>query len=55
MEASWLGGEGSLEGTTETQSDGVTATGAELVGVSKPGSTLLVLVLVVKVGADGGD
>ena len=53
MEASWPGGEESLEGTTETQSEGVTATGAELVVVSRPGSTLLVLVLVVKVGAAG--
>ena len=53
-EATWRGGEASLEGTTATQSEGFTAMGAVVVVVEmRPGSMLLVLVLVVKVGAAG--
>ena len=47
-----------MEGTTVTQSAGLTAMGAVVVEVeTRPGSMLLVLVLVVKVGAgaDGGE
>ena len=46
MEAVWLGAEESLEGTTETQSEGVMGTGAGRLDLSSPWSTLLVLVLV---------
>ena len=51
MEASWPGGEGSLEGTTEFHSEEVTGREVERVELTRPGSTLLVLVLVLKVGA----
>jgi len=55
MEASWRGTEESLEGTRLDQSAGSTATGAGGADLTRPGSTLLaVLVLVlVTAGAAG--
>ena len=41
IEAVWLGAEESLEGTTETQSAGLTATEGGRLDLSRPGSILL--------------